>query len=343
MRYNSLGKSGLIVSELAFGTMNFGKARYAGVGGVSMDDARLQIAMCLERGINLFDTANIYSDGTSEEMLGVALGANRKNVLIATKVFGPMGPSPMQKGLSRRHIIESCEDSLRRLGTDWIDLFQAHGWDGLTPIEETVRAFDELIQAGKVRYVGCSNHMGWQLMKAVTEADRLGINRYIAQQIQYSLVQRDVETEILPCGIDQGLGSLIWSPLGQGYLSGKYAKPDRSGRLEQSGRLTSIDTLQGQAIIKTLEEVAHEHNGEATVAQIAIAWALHRPGISAAILGSKDTAQLSENLGTADLVLSMEEVERLNDVSALAIPYPRSHQLMSSPERNSAMPFYKKR
>lgn len=224
MEMRFLGASGLHVSVLGFGTMTLGdgKGRFAGIGNTSGEDARRQIDICLDAGVNLFDSADVYSAGRSEQVLGEALSTRRKDVVIATKAFGRTGHAVHDIGLSRRHLIDACETSLRNLGTDWIDLYQVHSFDGLVPVEETLRALDDLAASGKVRYLGCSNHAAWQLAKALGVSERRGWQRYVGQQIQYSLLVRDAEREMLPCGIDQGVGALVWGPLAEGYLSGKF-------------------------------------------------------------------------------------------------------------------------
>ena len=225
MEYRLFGGSGLEVSVLSFGTMTLGgEGRFAAMGNVQVEEARRHMEICIEAGVNLFDTADVYSFGKSEEVLGQALGARRKEIVLATKAFSRLAPGANQAGLSRRYLIDACEASLRRLGTDYIDLYQAHNFDSLTPLDETLRAFDDLVRAGKIRYAGCSNYTGWQLMKAHSIADRLGIRRYISQQINYSLVSRDAEHELVPVGLDQRTGIMAWSPLQFGLLSGKFRR-----------------------------------------------------------------------------------------------------------------------
>src|SRR5919109_5044423 len=225
MDYRQLGRSGLRVSALALGTMTFGgRDDFANVGSTDVAGARRQIDLCLDAGINLFDTADVYSAGLSEEILGEALDGRRDRVLLATKARMPMGDGPNDAGLSRHHLIASCEASLRRLRTDHIDLYQVHEWDGATPLDETLEALDTLVRSGKVRYVGCSNYAGWQLMKALGVSERRGLERFVSQQIYYSLQARDAEYELVPAAIDQGIGILVWSPLAGGLLSGKYRR-----------------------------------------------------------------------------------------------------------------------
>src|ERR687886_1654928 len=228
MEYRQLGRSGLRVSAITLGTMGFGGTGWATpVGQIDVAGARRQIDLARDAGVNLFDTADIYSSGLSEEILGKALGADRDEVLVATKVRLPMGDGPNDAGLSRHHIMRSAEASLRRLGTDYIDLYQVHEWDGQTPLEETLQALDDLVRSGKVRYVGCSNYAAWQLTKALWTSEREGVARFVSQQVYYSLQARDIENEIVPLAIDQGIGILVWSPLAGGLLSGKYRRGEQ--------------------------------------------------------------------------------------------------------------------
>ena len=345
MQQRFLGRSGLSVSTLSFGTMTFGTGsdRFAPVGGTHGEDASRQIAICLEAGVTLFDTADVYSEGRSEEVLGQALRTRRGEVLIATKAFGAMGRRAHDQGLSRQHLIAACEASLRRLGRAWIDLYQVHSFDALVPVEETLRALDDLVRAGKIRYIGCSNHAGWQLMKALGTSDRLGLARYIGQQIQYSLLVRDAEHELLPAGVDQGVGALIWSPLAQGYLSGKFSASSEAGttRLSQTGGLKALDTERGRAVIAALRDIASAHDG-ATPSQVALNWLLARPGVTSVILGARTDAQLKDNLAAAAWSLTTEEIKRLDTVSQMPQLYPNSHQRFYAAERNPQLfPRYK--
>lgn len=226
MEMRFLGKSGLKVSTLSFGTMTFGGGDnyFEQMGGTQLDEAQRLVGICLDAGVNMFDTADVYSHGRSEEILGQALGKRRQDVILATKAFARMGDGPNDVGLSRHHLIRACEDSLRRLNTDYIDLYQVHSFDALTPLEETLRALDDLIRSGKVRYIGCSNYSAWHLMKALCVSEREGLERYVSQQVYYSLVARELEYELVPLGRDQGVGILVWSPLAFGFLSGKYRR-----------------------------------------------------------------------------------------------------------------------
>ncbi|HVN03876.1 MAG TPA: aldo/keto reductase [Bryobacteraceae bacterium] len=336
MEYRLLGASGLEVSVLSFGTMTLGgEGRFAAMGNVQVEEARRHVEICLEAGVNVFDTADMYSFGKSEEVLGQALGAHRKDIVLATKVFVRLGPGTNRAGLSRRHIVEACENSLRRLGTDYIDLYQAHNFDSLTPLDETLRAFDDLIHAGKIRYAGCSNYSGWQLMKALAASERLGINRYISQQINYSLLARDAERELVPAGLDQRAGIMAWSPLQGGLLSGKFrrgqAKPaeSRLNTLEAAG---TIDEERHYRIVDALTEIAAQR--EVSVAQVALNWVTRKPGVDTVIIGARHEKQLRDNLAAATWTLADAEVERLDEVSALPLPYPYWHQQKFAGERN---------
>ncbi|MET0361904.1 MAG: aldo/keto reductase, partial [Sphingobium sp.] len=281
METRFLGRSGLEVSVFGFGVMTFsdGDGRFSATGSTRGDDARRQIDMCLDAGVNLFDTADVYAAGRSEEILGEALGDRRQYAVVATKAFGRMGRNAHDTGLSRRHLIEACEASLRRLGTDWIDLYQVHSFDALVPVDETLRALDDLVTSGKVRYIGCSNYAGWQLMKAMATSERRNVEAFVGQQIQYSLMVRDAEEELLPCGVDQGVGALIWSPLAQGFLSGKF-RGAKGGdtRLELSNRLKAYETVQGERVLDALDEIAGARG--VTPGQVALNWLLKRPGVT---------------------------------------------------------------
>lgn len=340
METRFLGNSGLDVSVLSLGTMTFGGVdRYQVMGSTQVEEARRLIEICLEAGLNLFDTADFYSWGKAEEVLGEALGTRRKDVLVATKVFARMGKGPHDTGLSRQHIIEGCEASLRRLRTDYIDLYQAHNFDSLAPVEETLRAFDDLVRAGKVRYIGCSNFSGWHLMKSVAISSGQGLARYVSQQINYSLIARDAEHELIPLGLDQGIGVLVWSPLQFGLLSGKFrrdgATPSGS-RLAQLEAPGTIDYDRLYRIVDSLDRIAGERG--VSVAQVALNWLTRKPGVASVILGARNEAQLRDNLSAATWELSDEEVRQLDEVSALPLPYPYWHQRKWGAERNPGLP-----
>jgi aryl-alcohol dehydrogenase-like predicted oxidoreductase len=290
--------------------------------------------MCLDAGVNLFDTANIYSGGESEKILGEAISGRRDELLLATKVRMPAGDGPNNTGLSRHHIICQCEESLRRLGTDHIDLYQVHEWDGLTPLEETLEALDTLVRSGKVRYVGSSNYSGWQLMKALGISDRLGLQRFVSQQIHYTLQAREAEYELVPLAIDQECSILVWSPLAGGLLSGKYRR-DRDateGRhVEGWDEPPVYDTDKLYDTIDVLVEIAEDRGVSA--AQVALAWLLGRPGVASVIVGARTDEQLADNLRAAELELSEEERRRLGEVSALPLIYPFWHQAKTASDR----------
>jgi aryl-alcohol dehydrogenase-like predicted oxidoreductase len=336
MEYRLLGASGLEVSVLSFGTMTLGgEGRFAAMGNVQVEEARRHVDICIEAGVNLFDTADIYSLGKSEEVLGQALGARRKDIVLATKVFVRLESGTNKAGLSRRHIVEACEASLRRLGTDYIDLYQAHNFDSLTPLDETLRAFDDLIRAGKIRYAGCSNYSGWQLMKALAISERLGIHRYISQQINYSLLARDCENELVPAGLDQRAGIMAWSPLQFGLLSGKFrrgqAKPAES-RLNSLDAPGTIDEERLYKIVDVLAAIAGQRN--VSISQVALNWVTRKPGVGTVIIGARNEQQLRDNLAAATWTLTDAEVERLDEASALPLPYPYWHQQKFAGDRN---------
>ena len=339
MEYRQLGRSGLRVSALTLGTMTFGGGgKFANVGTTDVDGARRQVDMCLDAGVNLFDTADVYSTGACEEIVGRTIKGRRDRVLIATKARMPMGDGPNDAGLSRHHLIEGCEASLRRMGIDHIDLFQVHEWDGQTPLEETMEALDSLVRSGKVRYVGVSNFAGWQVMKALGIADRHGYQRFVTQQIYYSLESRDAEYELVPLAVDQGLGILVWSPLAGGLLSGKFRRADKG--LEGSRALTdwAEPPIRNQEqlldTIEVLVEVGEAHGVSA--AQVALAWLMGRPGVVSLIVGARTDEQLEDNLAAADLQLSDDERARLEEVSRPPLIYPHWHQAKTARDRLGA-------
>jgi aryl-alcohol dehydrogenase-like predicted oxidoreductase len=338
METRLLGKSGLKVSVLSFGTLTFGGGDdfFQQFGATPLEEATRLIDICLDAGVNLFDTADVYSHGRSEEILGQALGNRRQNVLIATKGFARMGDGSNDVGLSRYHLIRACEASLRRLGTDYIDLYQVHNFDALTPLEETLRSLDDLVRSGKIRYIGCSNYAGWHLMKALGISKRQGWERYVSQQIHYNLIAREAEYELMPLGLDQGVGILVWSPLASGFLSGKY----RRGESEPKG--TRRDTLgdlggtfnleQGYNIVETLHQIASDRS--VTVAQVALNWLLNKPGISSVVIGARSEKQLLDNLGTAQWQLTPDEIKQLDAISTVPEIYPYWQQHLYGAERN---------
>ncbi|WP_047866562.1 aldo/keto reductase [Rubrobacter aplysinae] len=335
MQYRRLGRSGLYVSALTLGTMTFGgKSGFEKVGSTGVSEAKRQVEMCLDAGVNLFDTADIYSGGESEEILGEAVEGRRDELLIATKARFPMGSGPNDAGLSRHHLIRECEASLRRLGTDHIDLYQVHQWDGQTPLEETLEALDTLVRDGKVRYIGASNYSGWQLMKALGESERRGYQRYVSQQIHYTLQAREAEYELLPIAVDQECSILVWSPLAGGLLSGKYRRDQETpeGRqLEGWDEPPVHDTERLYDIVDVLVEISENRGVPAS--QISLAWLLGRPGVASVIVGARNEDQLADNLKVADLELADDERRRLDEVSAPQLIYPHWHQLKTASDR----------
>ncbi|MCZ4347668.1 aldo/keto reductase [Devosia sp. J2-20] len=334
MEYRYLGRSGLKVSVLTMGTMTFGGSER--VGHTDQADANRQIDLCLDAGINLLDTANVYNAGVSEEMIGVALRENgrRERALVATKVRFNMGDGPNEGGLSRHHIIAQAEASLRRLKTDVIDLYQVHEWDGQTPVEETMAALDTLVQHGKVRYIGCSNYSGWHIMKALQAADKRQAERFVSQQIHYTLHSREAEYELVPISQDQGLGMLIWSPLAGGLLSGKYRRDGgpQSGRHVGGFREPPVyDWDKLYDIVDVIVAIADARG--VSGAQVALAWTLGRPGVTSVIIGGRSQAQFEDNLAAADLKLSAEERARLDAVSQPPLIYPYWHQTFTANDR----------
>jgi aryl-alcohol dehydrogenase-like predicted oxidoreductase len=339
VEYRTLGNSGLKISVLTMGTMTFGgTGGFASVGSTGVDEARRQVDMCLESGVNLIDTADVYSAGLSEEIVGQVLAGRRDEVLVATKVRMPMGDGPNDAGLSRQHILDGCEASLRRLGTDHIDLYQVHEWDGVTPLEETLDALDLLVRSGKVRYVGCSNYAGWQLMKALGTADRHGLPRFVSQQVYYSLQSRDAEYELIPAAVDQGLGVLVWSPLAGGLLSGRYRRGTRpssgSRQLTDWNEPPVYDPDKLYDTVEVLIEVGAAHGVSA--AQVALAYLLAKPAVTSLVLGARTAEQLADNLAAAELKLAADEMRRLEAVSAPTLLYPYWHQAKTARDRLSA-------
>jgi aryl-alcohol dehydrogenase-like predicted oxidoreductase len=338
MDYRQLGHSGLRVSSLTLGTMTFGgRGHWTRVGATDVDTATRQVDMCLDAGVNLIDTADVYSDGLSEEIVGKTLKGRRDRVLLATKARMPMGDGPNDAGLSRHHLIRSCEASLRRMGTDYIDLYQVHEWDGQTPLEETLDALDHLVASGKVRYIGCSNYGGWQLMKALGISERRGRQRFVSQQIYYSLQMRDAEYELVPAGLDQGVGILVWSPLAGGLLSGKYRRgedyPEGSRHLTDWNEPPVRDEDKLYDTIDVLVEIA-EGRG-VSPAQVALAWTLGRPGVASVIVGARTEEQLADNLRAAEVELTAEQRARLDELSAPPLLYPYWHQAKTARDRLS--------
>jgi aryl-alcohol dehydrogenase-like predicted oxidoreductase len=339
MEYRLLGRSGLKVSALTMGTATFGSADPSRpLFSIRGKDAARHVAMCRDAGINFLDTADAYGAGSSEEVLGEIFAGRWGDVLIATKVRFPMGDGPNDRGLSRYHIVRSCEASLKRLRADHIDLYQFHQWDGLTPVEEIMEAADSLVRAGKVRYLGCSNFSAWHIMKALGAAALNGWQRFVSQQIHYTLFSREAEYELVPLTLDQGLGIMVWSPLAAGLLTGKYGRgksgPEGSRHMMGWKEPPVHDEDRLFRIIDVLKAVAAERN--VSPARVALAWLLGRPGVATVIIGGRTEEQFKDNLAVVGFTLSAEERARLDKVSLVPLPYPYWHQLFAATDRLSA-------
>lgn len=332
MEYRQLGASGLRVPVLSFGTGTFGGTTelFRSWGTTGQEEATRLVDICLEAGINMFDTADVYSQGVAEEILGKAVKGRRDDVLISTKTTFRMGDGPNDVGSSRFRIIRAVEASLRRLGTDYIDLYQMHAFDAMTPVEETLSALDDLVRAGKIRYIGCSNFSGWHLMKSLSVSERNGFSRYVAHQAYYSLVGRDYEWELMPLAVDQKVGAVVWSPLGWGRLTGKIR---RGTPVPEASRLSKkiavdvgpqIDDEYLYKVVDALDAIAEE-TGK-SVPQIALNWLLQRPSVSTIIVGARNEEQLRQNLGAVGWNLTPEQVEKLEEASKVQLPYPYWHQ-----------------
>ena len=330
MDYRYLGKSGMRVPLLSFGTATFGGKgeQFAAWGDTQAKGATRLVDLCLEAGVTLFDSADVYSAGEAERVLGAAIKGRREKVLISTKATFRSGDGPNDVGSSRAHLMAAVDGSLQRLGTDYIDLFQLHGFDARTPIEETISTLDDLVRAGKIRYLGVSNFSGWHLMKSLSHADRHGLSRYVAHQAYYSLIGRDYEWELMPLGLAEGVGAVVWSPLGWGRLTGKIRrgaalpKVSRLHKTAENGPPVSDDYLY--KVVDALEAVAKD-TGK-SVPQIALNWVAHRPSVSSVIIGARDEKQLTENLGAIGWRLTTQQVAKLDAASALPKPYPYWHQ-----------------
>ena len=323
MKYKNLGNTGLYVSQFCFGAMTFSEqnqTEYSWLGNEGQESANRMVETCLDAGINFFDTANAYSLGTSERMLGKALKGKRDDVIIATKVYLPMSNDINRMGNSRFSIMREVEDSLERLGTDRIDLYQIHQWDSTTPIEETLRALDDCVRQGKVRYIGLSNAADWQIAKPDGVALRLGTERFCSMQAHYSLVGRDLEWDILPAVKDLGMGTMIYSPLAGGYLTGKYTGGNATKGRRNEYSFPPVDIEQGDKVVSVLMEISEAHGR--TPSQVALSWLLHQDGVTSVIIGARKQYQLEDNLAAIDLKLSDDELKRLNDVSSRAPIYP---------------------
>ena len=330
MEYRQLGASGLKVPVLSFGTATFGGGNefFKAWGTTQVDEAKRLVNLCLDAGVNLFDTANVYSRGLSEEILGQVLEGLRDRVLISTKATFKMGDDANDYGSSRIHLVKQCEDSLKRLKTDHIDIYHMHGFDGTTPVEETLRTLDNLIQSGKVRYIACSNFSGWHLMKSLSVSEKHGWSKYIAHQAYYSLLDREFEWELMPLGIDQNVGTIVWSPLSSGRLSGKYRRnqplPADSRVQQGGGHGPALNEEHLYTIVDALDEVAEE-TGK-SVAQVSLNWLLQRPTVSNIVIGARNEEQLTQNLEAIGWNLTIDQVKKLDDASKSEPIYPYWHQ-----------------
>lgn len=326
MEYRRLGRSGLKVPALSFGAGTFGGSGplFGNWGTTDAKEARRLVDICLEAGVSFFDTADVYSNGASEEVLGEAIKGRRNDVLISTKASLPLGDGPHDSGSSRSRLIRAIDNALTRLGVDHIDLFQLHAFDAATPIEEVLSTLDDLVKSGKLRYVGVSNFSGWQVMKSLGAAEKHGYPRYVANQVYYSLVGRDYEWELMPLGLDQGLGALVWSPLGWGRLTGKIRRgqklPKESRLHETAGFGPPVDDERLYRVVDALDKVAAE-TGK-SLPQIAINWLLQRPTVSSVIIGARNEEQLRQNLGAVGWALTPEQMASLDAASAVTAPYP---------------------
>jgi len=328
MEFRRLGNSGLNVPVLSYGTATFGGGGefFKAWGSTDVAEARRLVNLCMDAGLNFFDTANVYSQGVAEEILGQAIEGKRNQMLISTKATFPMGEGMNDYGSSRQHLIRACEDSLKRMKIDHIDLYHMHGMDSLTPVEETLEALETLVQSGKVRYIACSNFSAWHLMKSLSTSERLGLSRYVAHQIYYSLVGREAEWELLPLGWDQGVSSMVWSPLAGGALSGKISReksPPKDSRLGQIS-FVKYDEETLFNVVDVLEVIAEERGK--SVSQIALNWLLRKPTVANIVVGARNEEQLKQNLGAIGWSLTPQEVARLDKAGEPPVPYPYWHQ-----------------
>lgn len=326
MEYRYLGHSGFKVPALGFGAGTFGGEGplFSAWGNTDVAGARRIVDICLDAGVNLFDSADVYSSGASESILGAAIQGRRDKVILSTKLALRAGDGPNDVGASRHHLVRGVDAALRRLGTDTIDLLQLHAFDAMTPVEQALRTLDDLVRAGKVRYIGASNFSGWQLMKSLAASDRLGLSRYVANQTYYSLVGRDYEWELMPLGLDQGVGAIVWSPLGWGRLTGKIRRgqplPAGSRLHDTAGFAPPVDDERLYRVVDAMDQVAEETGR--TLPQIALNWLLRRPTVASVLIGARDEAQLVQNLGALGWELTAEQVARLDAASAVTPPYP---------------------
>ncbi len=341
MDYRLLGHSGLKVPSLCLGTATFGGGNdfFKAWGSTDVEGARRMVGLCLDAGLNFFDTADVYSDGLSEKILGEAVKGKRNELLISTKATFRLGRGPNDIGSSRYHLLQACDASLQRLRTDYIDVYHLHGFDALTPLDEVLSTLDGLVRSGKVRYIACSNFSGWHLMKSLSVSERYGWTKYAAHQVYYSLVGRDYEGELMPLGVDQRIGALVWSPLGWGRLTGKIRRgqpPPEQSRLPATGDMgPPVDAEYLYNVVEAIDKVAAE-TGK-TVPQIALNWLLRKPTVASVIIGARNEEQLKQNLGAVDWRLTADQVARLDAASEQTLPYPYWHQRVFQ-ERNPAPP-----
>jgi aryl-alcohol dehydrogenase-like predicted oxidoreductase len=334
MKYRKLGRTGVLVSELSFGAMTFGgQGAWSAIGSLGRPEVEQLVSQALAAGVNLFDTANVYSDGESERLLGLALGTRRKEILLATKVAERTGPGANEVGLTRRHVLAAVESSLERLGTDYIDLYQIHCFDPVTPIEETLRALDDLVRAGKVRYIGCSNLAAWQLMKALGLSRQHGWERFESLQAYYSVVSRDVEREVIPLLDDEQVGLLVWSPLAGGLLTDRLGGGESPPGSFRRARIDfpPVDREHALQCFAPLKRIAVARGVPVTT--IALAWILHQKAVTSVILGATTPEQLKENLLASELCLEPEELRQIDRASALRMEYPQWLQAASYLDR----------
>jgi aryl-alcohol dehydrogenase-like predicted oxidoreductase len=325
MQYQQLGNTGVFVSKLCLGAMTFGGGEgsiFRVIGGLGQGECDALVGRCLDAGINFIDTANIYAEGESETIVGKALGSRRQDVVVATKALARMGPGANQVGLSRLHLMQAVEASLKRLNTDYIDLYQIHGFDSLTPLEETLSALNDLVRQGKVRYIGCSNLAAWQVMKSFGVSAANYWEKFVSLQAYYSLVGRELERELVPMLLDQKIGLLVWSPLAGGFLSGKYtrnAAPEGESR-RKTFTFPPVHPVQGFDVVEALQNVAARRNS--TVAGVALAWLLHQPVVTSVIIGARNQTQLNDNLAAVDVKLDADDLKLIDEASKLTPEYP---------------------
>jgi aryl-alcohol dehydrogenase-like predicted oxidoreductase len=339
VKYRQLGRTGVWVSEISLGTMTFGGKGhpvYGNIGALGQPEVDRVVGTALDAGVNFIDTADVYAEGESEELLGRAIGKRRREVVLGTKLLAAVGPGPNDQGLTRLHIMRALEDSLRRLGTDYVDLYQIHNFDPITPLEETLAALDDAVRQGKVRYLGCSNLAAWQVSKALGISARDGLARFVANQVHYSLVSRDVERDLAPQSLDEGVSLTVWSPLAGGFLAGKVdrggaATDQESRRAKVGGDFVQFDVERGVKIVEVLRAVAGRH--EVSPARVAIAWLLAQPAVTSVVVGARRLDQLTDTIAASDLTLTDQDLAELDEVSRPATAYPNWIQEAFNPSR----------